>query len=155
VSDFYAQAGVQVIGAGVVLELLMGALILRWGVAWRNRMSDRPIRAPELGKAIGVVGLSLLLAAPAAVGLVGTLFVVAASTIDSAHELREGVWLLAWVFLPLACVGFFVLRAGIVCWIMRTDFDDALTIQVCEVLIHVLVALLLGLAALIIVLGTK
>ena len=153
--DFYAQAGPQRIGAGLVLELLLGALSLRWGVGWRNRMSDRPIRAPDLGRAFGVVGLSLLLAAPAAIGLLGALFVVAASAIDSAHEVREAIWILAWVFLPLAFVAFFVLRAGIVCWIMRTDFDDALAIQICETLIHFVAALVLGLAAFVILLVTK
>lgn len=153
--DSYAHAGPQLIGAALVLELLLGALILRWGIGWRNRMSERPIRAPDLGKAFGIVGLSLLLAVVAGIGLVGMLFALASVSLESPRQVSEAVWVLAWVFLPLGCVGFFVLRAGIVCWLMRLDFDDALVVQVCETLIHFVAALVLGLAALVILYVTK
>ncbi len=153
--DSYAQAGPQLIGAALVLELLLGALILRWGIGWRNRMSERPIRAPDLGKAFGVVGLSLLLGLVAGISLLGLLFLVSTATLESPRHVSDAVWILAWVFLPLASVGFFVLRAGMVCWLIRIDFDDALTVQVCETLIHFIAALALGLAAVVILLVTK
>jgi hypothetical protein len=155
VFDVYAQAGPQLIGAALVLELLLGALILRWGVAWRNRLSDGPIRSPSLGKAFGVVGLSLLLAALAAIGLLGGLFVVVASTIDSSRGIWDAMEALTWIFLPLGLVAFFVMRAGLVSRVLRTDLADALAIQVCEMLIHFVAALVLGLAAVVILLVTN
>ena len=155
VSDFDAEAGPQLAIGGVLLELLLGALILRWGVSWRNRLSERPIRPPNLGKAIGIVGFSLLVTVPATIGLMGALFVAAAGSGHGPRETGEAVWTLAWIFLPFAFVAYFMLRAGIVSWLLRIELDDALVVQLCEMLIYFVAALVLGLAAFAILLLTQ
>src|SRR5438067_1952035 len=154
VFDFYADAGPQLAIGGVMLELLLGSLILRWGVAFRNRLSDWPIGAPSFGKALGIVGLSLLVTVPAAVGLMGALYVAAASSDNGSRSVGvgEAVWTLAWIFLPFAFVAYFLLRAGIVSWLLRIDLDDALVVQICEMLIYFVAALVLGLVAFVILL---
>jgi hypothetical protein len=148
ISDLYSEAGPQMAIGGTMLQLLLGALILRWGIAWRNRLSDVPIRSPSFGRALGIMGLSLLVTVVAAVGLMGAVFVAAAGSLHSNYaRMGDVVWMLAWIFLPQGFVGYFLVRAGILTWLLRIEWDDALVVQLCEMLIYIVAMKVLGLTA--------
>ena len=144
--EFYREAGPQLALGALGLELLLGSLILRWGVSWRNRLSAQAVRVPDLATALGLVGLSLILTAPATLGLMGVMYALASAAVKSPREVGEAVWLLFWVFLPFTFAAFFLFRALLVSWLLRIDFDDALVVQLCETLMYVIAGILLGAA---------
>jgi hypothetical protein len=145
VIESYAEAGPQLALGGLILELLLGSMILRWGVAWRNRLSNPAIRVPDLGKALAVVGLALLICVPLGVGFTAAVSILARGSVRAQAE--PAVAALVLVFFPFLFVCFFLLRAGIMAWLLRISWDDALVVQICETVMYFVAGLILGIAA--------
>jgi hypothetical protein len=142
--DDYGFA-VQLFLGLVMLELLLGALVLRLAVKWRNKTDAEPVRIPSVGQAIGVMGVSILVSGAAVIGLLAVLFVLALAVARSESRVGELIWFNFWLFAPLTIVGLFLARAGIMARMLRAPYEDTVLVQLYEFLVYVMAAVGIGL----------
>lgn len=146
-SNFYLTSGMglQLAIAAVMLYLLLGALVLRRAVSWRNQRNSPRVSEPSMGRAIGVMGLSLLASAAVVVGLLAALFVVSLGVADSNRQAVESQWLkMFWIFVPFVTVATFLGRASMIARSLPASFEDSLLIQLYELLVYFVVSIAMG-----------
>jgi hypothetical protein len=145
-SNFYLTSGMglQLAIAAVMLYLLLGALVLRKAVAWRNERNSPRVSEPSMGRAIGTMGLSLLLTAAVLIGVRAAVFVavLAGAGLDRQAGAAQG--LMFWLLLPFVAVALFLGRASVVARSLPASYEDSLLIQLYELMVYFVATVAMG-----------